>query len=330
MGRGGMPAEADPPQHTLPLALRGTVPLALVLLTLVGVYVDHPLPPPQDDSVLTFSENRARGTPTTLGRHRRLSFPQPTIRSAACGEEAVARRAGGSDACMTRICVQRRLRGVHRRSAALLFERRIWWAGRRPTRRLARQRRARLAGCTCVSVSPRWIPGVRHASVCARSDGMPMRIWGGGGGLAGHAAFLEALGPKPTGSEAERDAFRYVLNHVQSAQASAARRGGLQVDVVQAALSGQWDLKVRTGSSTAAPTLWCHGCSQGSDGAHPATALAKRRTIEFVPCVPFPTPARASQRHSLTPVSPDAPPSEDVCPQQRWQRDSPSTESHAH
>jgi len=117
-----MPAEAtNPPRRTLPLALRGTVPLALVLLTLVGVYVDHPLPPPQDDSVLTFSESRARGTPTAIGR--RPSLPQPKKRSAASGEEAVARRTGGSGICMTRMRVVRRLRGVHVRAAALLFER---------------------------------------------------------------------------------------------------------------------------------------------------------------------------------------------------------------
>jgi len=92
----------------------------------------------------------------------------------------------------------------------------------------------------------------------------------GGGGGAGHAAFLEALGPKPTGSEAERDGFRYVLSHVQSAQASATRRGGLQVDVVQAALSGQWDLKARTASPPAAPILSGPGLSsQGSDAPTP-------------------------------------------------------------
>jgi hypothetical protein len=38
-----------------------SVPLTLVLVVLVGVYVEPPLPLPLDDSVLTFSETRARG-----------------------------------------------------------------------------------------------------------------------------------------------------------------------------------------------------------------------------------------------------------------------------
>lgn len=77
---------------------------------------------------------------------------------------------------------------------------------------------------------------------------------------------------------------------MQSAQASAARRGGLQVDVVQAALSGQWDLKARTASPPAAPTRCGQGYSAVLSGfrcAHPATALAKRWGIEFVPCEPI-------------------------------------------
>lgn len=156
MGRGAMPAEANPPRCTLPLAPRGTVPLALLLLTLVGVYVDHPLPQPQDDSVLTFSENRARGTPTTLGRHRRLSLPQPTIRSAASGEEAG--RTGGSDVCMACTRVTGRLRGVHRCPPPCFSNVGSRGQGERPTTRSARWKIGGLHDARAVHMSLSFTP----------------------------------------------------------------------------------------------------------------------------------------------------------------------------